>query len=179
MHESTGSSDWMPPWAMGRRLEDIQPSFDVYCLGKIFWAMVAGKKTVTLWFHRDKGHRLDEFMPQTADLHWAQRILDATVVRDESACLRTAGDLLTLIDQAIRALRVGGQFPHVRGGMLCAFCGFGHYAPSMDGPNKGTGSSELKHFVCNTCGHMVSFRWPRARRFRRGEQTDAAGDRRR
>ena len=33
--ENVGSRDWMPAWAMGMRIEDIKPSFDVFSLGKL------------------------------------------------------------------------------------------------------------------------------------------------
>ena len=37
-YENVGSRDWMPPWAMGMRVDDVRPSFDVYSLGKVLWA---------------------------------------------------------------------------------------------------------------------------------------------
>ena len=35
--ENVGSRDWMPPWAMSMRIEEIKPTFDVFCLGKLLW----------------------------------------------------------------------------------------------------------------------------------------------
>ena len=31
--ENVGSRDWMPPWAMGVRVEDVRPSFDAFVEG--------------------------------------------------------------------------------------------------------------------------------------------------
>ena len=39
--ENVGSRDWMPAWAMGKRLDDVQPNFDVFSLGKVLWEMIA------------------------------------------------------------------------------------------------------------------------------------------
>ena len=33
----------MPGWAMGMRLDEVRPSFDVFGLGKLLWAMVSGR----------------------------------------------------------------------------------------------------------------------------------------
>jgi serine/threonine protein kinase len=51
-YENVGSRDWMPPWAYGRRVEELNPSFDVFSLGKLLWAMVSGKTVLPLWYHR-------------------------------------------------------------------------------------------------------------------------------
>lgn len=51
--ENVGSRDWMPGWAMGMRLEDVRPTFDVFALGKLLWAMVSGKPILRLWYYHD------------------------------------------------------------------------------------------------------------------------------
>ena len=51
-YENAGSRDWMPPWAYGKRVEELNPSFDVFSLGKVLWAMISGKTVLPLWYHR-------------------------------------------------------------------------------------------------------------------------------
>ena len=50
-YENVGSRDWMPPWAMGMRLDDVRPTFDVFGLGKVLWSMVSGKSKLRLWYY--------------------------------------------------------------------------------------------------------------------------------
>jgi serine/threonine protein kinase len=49
-YENVGSRDWMPPWALGMKLDEVKPTFDVFCLGKVLWAMASGKTKLTLWY---------------------------------------------------------------------------------------------------------------------------------
>ena len=36
-YENVGSRDWMPGWAMGMRMDEVKPNFDVFSLGKLLW----------------------------------------------------------------------------------------------------------------------------------------------
>jgi serine/threonine protein kinase len=49
--ENVGSRGWMPPWAMSMRIEDVKPTFDVFCLGKVLWFMIANKPILRLWYY--------------------------------------------------------------------------------------------------------------------------------
>ncbi|HJZ73417.1 MAG TPA: protein kinase [Vicinamibacterales bacterium] len=49
-YENVGSWAWMPGWALGMRVDDVKPNFDVYSLGKLLWAMLAGKPRLRLWY---------------------------------------------------------------------------------------------------------------------------------
>ena len=41
--ENVGTRDFQPPWSHAMRLADVQPTFDVFSLGKVLWAMVSGQ----------------------------------------------------------------------------------------------------------------------------------------
>ena len=41
--ENVGTRDYQPPWSYTMPLQDVKPSFDVFSLGKLLWAMVSGK----------------------------------------------------------------------------------------------------------------------------------------
>lgn len=66
-YKNVGSRDWMPGWAMGIRVEDVKPSFDVFSLGKLFWSMLSGRPKLQPWYH----HR-DEF--ELEKMLWAGSI---------------------------------------------------------------------------------------------------------
>jgi serine/threonine protein kinase len=50
-YENVGSRDWMPTWAMGMRLDDVRPTFDVFGLGKVLWSMISGRSKLRLWYY--------------------------------------------------------------------------------------------------------------------------------
>ena len=57
-YENVGSRDWMPAWAYGRRVDELSPTFDVFSLGKVLWAMVSGKTMLPLWYHHQEQYDL-------------------------------------------------------------------------------------------------------------------------
>jgi serine/threonine protein kinase len=154
-YENAGSRDWMPGWAMGMRLEDVSPAFDVFALGKVLWAMVSGRPKLRLWYHRRPEFSLAKILPASADVEWVQRILDKTVVEHEEDCLANAAAMLTLIDQTIDALRRGAQVPSATRAMKCRFCGLGEYRR-----DSAPGGYQHHHgFRCSHCGHLEVFRF--------------------
>lgn len=62
-YENVGSRDWMPTWAMGIRLEEVKPSFDVFTLGKVLWSMVSGKQILQLWYFNRKRFDVEKMYP--------------------------------------------------------------------------------------------------------------------
>lgn len=93
-----GTRDWMPPWAIGRRQDEVNARFDVYALGKILWSIVLGVPTCpvkhssgTIASHFD-GRRIAEAI---------DHIVGRCVVIDEGECLADADSLLELVDEAI------------------------------------------------------------------------------
>ena len=102
--ENVGSRDWMPAWAMGLRLTEVQPNFDVFSLGKVLWAMIAGQPILQLWYHHKPQFNLGEMFPDNESIAFAQKILDRTVVEEPTDCLKNATELLASVDWAIEAL---------------------------------------------------------------------------
>jgi serine/threonine protein kinase len=82
-YENAGSRDWMPGWAMGMRLQDVRPTFDIFALGKLMWAMVSGKAKMRLWYHDEPEFDLRVLFPNSPDVVWVTRILERTVVQHE------------------------------------------------------------------------------------------------
>ena len=59
-YENVGSRDWMPMWATGMRIENTRPTFDVFGLGKLLWAMLSGRSLLPLWYHHRRAYELEE-----------------------------------------------------------------------------------------------------------------------
>lgn len=88
MDESTGTDFFMPPWAYGKRLEEITPAFDVYSLGKVLWCMLSGKRKIT-------SHSYGDLPSDSINQYPAvERILTKCCPKEEKDCSMTASDLL-------------------------------------------------------------------------------------
>ena len=162
--ENVGSTDWMPPWATRMRIEDINPSFDVFSLGKTIWAMVSRDPFLRFWYHRREEFNLERMFPDRPEMALLNDLLDKCIVEDEKDCLENAGLLLNEIDSLLGALRLGAD-PMSDSERPCRVCGFGKYQltvnrNSTDTHNFGlnpTGISAFKIFVCDNCGHVQLF----------------------
>ena len=163
--ENVGSRDWMPGWAMGLRLTDVRPNFDVFSLGKVLWAMIAGKPILQLWYHREPQFNLGEMFPDNESISFVQKILDKTVVEKPTDCLTNATELLTSVDWAIEALTM--KFRVVDGDLIrkCLVCGKGNYQQLVDhdvADQRNFGLNVISRpkfriFVCGGCGHLQLF----------------------
>ena len=163
--ENVGSRDWMPAWAMGQRLTDVQPNFDVFALGKVLWAMIAGKSILQLWYHRKPQFNLGEMFPDNESIAFAQKILDRTVVEEPTDCLKNATELLDSIDWTIEALTMKVRI--VAGDLIrkCLVCGKGNYQIIVDHDStqqrnfglEVIAQAKFRIFVCDGCGHSQLF----------------------
>ena len=163
--ENVGSRDWMPAWAVGLRLDDVQPNFDVFSLGKVLWAMIAGSPILQLWYHREPRFNLGEMFPDNESIAFVQTILDKTVVEKPTDCLTDATEFLASVDWAIKALTM--KFRIVDGDLIrkCLVCGKGNYKQIVDHDidqqrNFGlevVAEPKFRIFVCTGCGHSQLF----------------------
>ena len=163
--ENVGSRDWMPGWAMGLRLTDVQPNFDVFSLGKVLWAMISGQPILPLWYHRDPKFNLGAMFPGNESIPFVQTILDKTVVERPTDCLTNATELLASVDWAIEALTM--KFRIVDGDLIrkCLVCGTGNYQQIVDhdvNQQRNFGLAVISQpkfriFVCDGCGHSQFF----------------------
>ncbi len=170
--ENVGSRDWMPGWAMGMRVADVKPNFDVFSLGKLLWAMISGRARLQLWYHRKPQFNLTEMFPGNESVAFAQTIFDKTVVEEPGDCLPDAKEFLSLVDWTIEALTM--KFRIVDGDLIrrCLVCGRGEYRKIVDHDatsqrNFGlevVGQPKFRIFVCDGCGHTQMFYSMDARR---------------
>ena len=172
--ERVGPRDYMPQWGdLGERLENVQPNFDVYMLGKLLWCMVSGRPKLPREYHGKKGFSLTELFPGNPDMHLVKQILDRCVVEEPETCLKSAEDLLPLVDESLATIRLGGQLLHDGVPRPCHICGKGTYKfmelrkgnPTVVMrfwmASGGAADMELlavRPFVCGACGHIELFR---------------------
>lgn len=163
--ENVGSRDWMPGWAMGLRLTDVQPNFDVFSLGKVLWAMIAGRPILPLWYHREPQFNLGNMFPDNDSIGFVQDILDKTVVEKPIDCPKNATELLDLVDWTIDALTMDCRI--VGGDLIrkCLVCGKGRYVMIVDHESSRqhafglsvVSQPKFRIFVCDGCGHSQLF----------------------
>jgi hypothetical protein len=126
----------MAPWAnQGRRLADVKPTFDLFPLGKLLWAMVSGQRELPYWYWQDEEHNLERLFPDAPGMYWINsRILAQTVVQREPQCVSSASDLLARVQAVIALLERGGQ--RLSAERPCRICGMGHYGDLRNGESQ-------------------------------------------
>lgn len=92
--EVVGPWDYMPPWAEDQRLEDVQPNFDVYMLGKFLWCMVSGRlRLLREYYNSPQRPEYNLTLQFKGDplMQVVNSILDRCLVQDPADCLRSSG----------------------------------------------------------------------------------------
>lgn len=108
-YENVGSRDWMPAWAMGMRIDDLKPTFDVFSLGKLLWSMVSGKAILQLWYFRRDKFNVEKMFPNSWGIKYANPLFEKCIVEDEGDCIQDAGVLLAEIDEVLGKIEKGVQ----------------------------------------------------------------------
>ncbi|MGO9516306.1 MAG: protein kinase domain-containing protein [Candidatus Korobacteraceae bacterium] len=127
-NESVGPHDYMPPWSdVGGRLENVQPNFDVYMLGKLLWCMVSGRLLLQReWFDRPDND-ISLMFRDDPHAYMINVILGKCVVEDPKQCLSSARDLLLIVDTYLSVIDRGGQLLKDGVPRPCHVCGYGFY----------------------------------------------------
>lgn len=105
-YENVGSRDWMPAWAMGMRIDDLKPNFDVFTLGKLLWSMVSGKAILQLWYFRRDKFNVEKMFPNSRTIKFANPLFEKCVVENEDDCLKNAKMLLSEIDEILKRIEM-------------------------------------------------------------------------
>ena len=172
-YENVGSTDWMPPWATRMRIEDINPCFDVFSLGKTIWAMVSREPILQLWYHREPSEpkfNLEKMFPNRPEMVLLNNLLDKCIVQyeHEPKFLKNADSLLEEIDSLLNALRLGAD-PISNSERPCRVCGLGKYQLKVNNRDRDSydhirnfglhpaGAQTFKVFVCDNCGNVQLF----------------------
>jgi serine/threonine protein kinase len=164
-YENVGSRDWMPGWDMGMRIEDIKPTFDVFSLGKILWAMTSGRPILQLWYFDRERFNVEKMFPNAANIPWANPLFKKCIVEEEKDCLPNARALLNEVDKTIIAIESNADRIDIKVKRKCKVCGLGEYKLVADGNDTNvynfgihpTGSKMIKIYSCTNCGNVQLF----------------------
>ncbi|MFC1795045.1 protein kinase [Planctomycetota bacterium] len=159
-YENVGSRDWMPPWAMGVRIEEIKPTFDVFSLGKLLWSMVSGKPVLQLWYFDSDRFNVEKLFPESRNLRLANQLFSKCIVELEKKCLQDAGELLRQIDETLECIVLGADVIDLDIERTCRVCGIGKYNLLKSTVNFGirpAGDRQFKIFTCSHCGNVELF----------------------
>jgi serine/threonine protein kinase len=175
--ESVGPRDIMPPWVfLNEQPGEINPTFDVYMLGKILWRMVAGR----LKLHREEflypQLNVANLWPNDPDMHIVNTILGKCVVTREQDCLSSAQDLYLMVGAYVEMMKNGGHILRDDVPRPCRVCGVGFYRretfehsqPRIDqnkpvglrfwsGESANTSKLTVRTLTCDKCGHLELF----------------------
>jgi len=157
--ESVGGGDWMPRWALSLPIDEIQPTFDVFCLGKLLWSMVSGSPSLPLWHYDQPEFNLEAKFPHRHSIQLANYLLSKCIVESEKNCLPDAPALLEVIDEVLSLIDSHGDVVDPKLIRRCKVCGQGNYEES-DAPSyftKPVGKRVLKLWLCDYCGNAQWF----------------------
>lgn len=105
--ENIGSRDWMPPWAIGVRLENIRPTFDIFSLGKVLWSLVSGSPFLRLWYFKQHEFDVEKMFQKAPYIHLANQLFAQCIVEHEEDCLPNASALLVEVDRILLNISIG------------------------------------------------------------------------
>lgn len=163
--ENVGSRDWMPAWAMGIRIDDIKPSFDVFSLGKLLWSMISGEPFLNLWYFERNRLNLEEKFPNDKSMRLVNMLLKKCVVEEEKNCLPDATVVLSEVDSFLSKIESDIDLLDPNIERICKVCAVGKYKLIVDRNPTGmrnfgiepVGVHSMKIFRCNNCGNVQLF----------------------
>jgi serine/threonine protein kinase len=167
--EIVGPSDYMAPWLMtGEWVEDVKPCADVYMLGKLLWCLISGKLKLFREQFRRPSYSLAQMFPYNSQIARIDAILEKCLVEEEHLCLKSATELLKVVDQTIHEMGDDRFLPDGNLRLLCIMCGKAKYRPVTvfqgyvkfnlyNAVSSSASSVNLRLFVCDVCGHHVLF----------------------
>lgn len=170
--ENVGSHAWMPPWAAYKRIEEVNPSFDVFTLGKLLWAMISDIPVLPYWYFDHDEYNLEKKFPHAPYIYMANSLFEKCIVELESDCIPNATALLAEIDKLLSVIDAKADLIDQKIKRVCKVCGVGKYILSIDtdssqGKIRQFGatsiSSDFKIFTCNHCGHVQLFSFGKER----------------
>jgi serine/threonine protein kinase len=175
-YERVGTRGWMAPWANTEHrlaLAELNPTLDIFPLGKVLWCMISGQPGLDFWYYDRpaRGNRpannLEHLFVDDPAMRVVNEILGKCVVEEEDQCLKSADELLAVVDDAIRRINRSGQKPEKNDEpWRCLVCGTGHYSKDpirgifhLTAPGgRNVDPISAGFHVCDKCGHIQSFR---------------------
>lgn len=154
LNEPVGPRNYIAPELEDGRLEDPEPSADVYSLGKLLYFMLTGRS-----FSREK-HRTAPFDllhpdhgPVEPGVHFVYELLDKTIVADPEARYDDATALRQALDGVIMKIENNANVLNMSVRQQCLYCREGYYRV-MQGTSPDQHNLKL---VCSNCGNFQEF----------------------
>ena len=165
IYKSTQKQRPLFAWAMGMRIEDIRPTFDVFCLGELLWAIVSDKPLLQLWYFNRPQFNLEQMFPHAPSIKMANPLFEKCIVENEEDCLPDATALLEEVDKVLTIIDRNGDLIDENIKRPCKVCGIGDYELRINQDEIAThefglnprGNWKHKIFMCNYCGHVQLF----------------------
>lgn len=164
--DNVGTRDWMPGWAMGILIEELNYTFDIFSLGKLLWSMISDTPKLQLWYYTKDKFNLEKKFPNTPYIKFANEIFSKCIVEEEKDCLKNAQELLSEIDQVLSIIAKNADIINHGDDRPCKICGIGNYKLKANkdrdevanfGIIPAIGNNTFKIFVCNHCGNVQLF----------------------
>lgn len=166
-NERVGPRDYMPQWAdLGGRLENVHTNFDVYMLGKLLWCMVTGRLKLPREYHKRPDYDVTVLFPNDQNMRKVNEIIEKCVVEEPEHCLKSAHELLVMVDDALVSIEKGIPMLDGKGKLVlpCRVCGKGFYREhnsvqlkANDSQNRAAPPIPVRMFVCSVCTHYEFF----------------------
>lgn len=163
---NVGSHEWMAPWAYLHRVEDVEPTLDIFPLGKVIWSMVSGMPALPFWYHFKQDYNLIELFPDSSEMKFANSLFKKCIVQEKSDCIADIQEFLDEIGDIITKIETKADIISPEIERLCKVCGIGYYKLIVDRDRDTTVHFGLvpqkidrsfKIFTCDHCGHVQLF----------------------
>ena len=165
MFSNVGTHAWMPPWAQDMLLEKVNPTFDVFSLGKIIWSLISGLPILPGYYFNDEDYpqyNLEKIFPdKKGEMVLINQLLSQCIVEREKNCISDASVLLTEIDSTLDTLELKVEKLGKTQKRICKVCGKGNYE-SIDlyEITSPTFFDNFFAYACNYCGNTQFFHTP-------------------
>ncbi len=133
--EKVGTRDWMPPWARGKRVEDVSEAFDVFSIGKVIWSMISGMEYLYHIYFKHDEYNLEKLFSDDSSMIIVNELLKKCIVELEENCLPNAEALLKECDRLISYFENGTGLLGDDIERPCKVCNNGMYSKIIDKDN--------------------------------------------
>jgi serine/threonine protein kinase len=171
LNEPVGARHYIAPEAENGAVDNVQPTSDVYSLGKILYWLVWGT-SFAREAHRESGPYFKlKGSTNTFDF-LVYEILDTTIVKDPAARFTDAGALRDFVVTQHDRLEAHAHVVGPDARQPCSYCGVGFYERAVDPRSTGPDLRQIEDFglarpkvgvqwmvtACRDCGHVQFFR---------------------
>ncbi|HTR35468.1 MAG TPA: protein kinase [Bryobacteraceae bacterium] len=167
--ERVGSHYWMAPWAyepVQLSIDEINPSLDIFPLGKVLWSMIAGRNGFPFWEYDRPEYNLVNLFPDDPAMPIVNYVLSKCIVRNDADCAQNTTVMKSLVDEAIGRIARLDRRSDGDTSWRCLVCKKGYY--QQKNSLRWRGQEFIKElgvpvtlntraYFCSHCGHVQFF----------------------